>query len=438
MHWPVPRTLFSRTALLMLVLMLVFQLFTLAVTSYFILLPVVRGSVNNLAALMVRTSRDWQALAPAGRMAYQRELGNDFGLWLQESVAARRGVASHLPYVLLLNDALSRRLAQPVAVYTNLRDENLFQVDIPAAGRTLHFEFTRERIGTRPSLAMLLVFAAGVLSSLVASIILARRLTRPLGRLARATTRFGFGQMPEPIPETGPRELASLAHNFNQMVFKVRELLDNRTILLAGVSHDLRTPIARLRVALELLRSKPDQAILDNMERYLEELNALIAQFLEYGQGIQAGECVPTDLVPLLAEMVVDARAEGVAIEWQGVQRCEHPVEPVAVQRIVRNLLENAIRYSAGQGVVVCLQCEDGSVSIEVRDRGPGIAPDQRERVFQPFVRLEQSRSAHTGGTGLGLAIARQIAQSYGWSLTLHDRAGGGTTARLVLTAAVW
>jgi two-component system osmolarity sensor histidine kinase EnvZ len=427
-----PRSLFGRTAAMFLILVVLFQLFILSVAYFFIARPLLRTSTNDLAALIVLSAERWVELPPEALPFYQEELERSYQLWAMPATTPLTGRVSLLPFITHLEASLSQRLGRAVVIRQSAaRDE--YWVDIPMDTRSVRFGFSRARIGTNPPIAMLLLVVSGVLLSLVAAVVVARRLTRPLAQLALSAGRVGRGETPEDLEETGPRELVTVVRSFNRMAQQVRQLLQNRTTLLAGVSHDLRTPIARLRMAMELLRHNPDPVLLDNMERYLDEMNGLIAYFIEFTQGISAEQRDSVDMNELVGEIVASARAAEATVVWQPVSACVMSVPLLAVQRIVRNFLDNAIRYGADQEVEVRLACERGRVVIEVHDRGPGIPPDQRERVFQPFVRLEQSRNVRTGGTGLGLAIAWQIAKAQGWELSLLERKDGGTVARLVV-----
>jgi two-component system osmolarity sensor histidine kinase EnvZ len=260
------------------------------------------------------------------------------------------------------------------------------------------------------------------------ALVLARRISRPLALLADAAARVGEGMTPELLPESGPTELAALAATFNRMARQVKELMDNRTTLLAGISHDLRTPLARLRIALEMMPENAKPALIARMERDLEEMNQLIGGFLELAQGLGQEEKRPVDLAALLGDLAQDT-----TLEWRAPLPCFREVAPLALRRILSNLIENALRYGGGKPVSVACDCAEGCARISVFDRGPGIPPDQAEKVFQPFYRLESSRSSATGGSGLGLAIARQLADANGWQIELLAREGGGTEARLTI-----
>jgi two-component system osmolarity sensor histidine kinase EnvZ len=233
------------------------------------------------------------------------------------------------------------------------------------------------------------------------------------------------------LPENGPRELADLARQFNETSQQVRELLADRTVLLAGISHDLRTPLTRLRLAVEMLPDATDPALTARMSRDIDEMSAQIGQAVELGGTLGAGERRREDIAALTSE-VVGSRPR---VVWRPLGRCIHSVNAQALRRILGNLIENALRYSSGP-VEVHLDCRHETPSLLVLDRGPGIPEAEREAVFRPFYRLERSRNRTTGGSGLGLAVARQLAVANEMEITLANRTGGGLAARIRLPSA--
>jgi two-component system osmolarity sensor histidine kinase EnvZ len=366
------------------------------------------------------------------RQDFERELAVNHGLRIVAVPAPLPATTSYLPYRFLLEAALAQRVGRPVPIHTTF-DPEWYWADIPVGEQRIRVGFARERIGIQPPLALALLIITITGLTLITAFILARRLTRPLARLARAAGQVGQGETPEPLPEQGPKELAQLARRFNRMAQDVRELLANRTTLLAGISHDLRTPLARMQLTLEMLPRTADPDLVDGLRRDIEEMDRLIGQFLELGRDMQPGQRTDTDLRALIEEIVTDVRRGNADIRLTAPEPCILPVNALALRRIVSNLIENAVRYGQEQPVEVELLNTADHTEIRVLDRGPGIPEAAREAVFRPFYRLEPSRSTATGGSGLGLAIARQLAQANVWQIELLARSGGGTEARLTL-----
>ena len=430
-----PRTLFGRTALAIALVLLAFQVIAIGAMFYYVNYPLSRRATEDFAALMVLSAQTWVELPPATRAEFARELRTNHGLTILEAREPLPDSTSRLPYRYLLESALARRTGRPVAIKTT-GDPEWFWADIPTPGRTIRVGFPRSRIGVQPPAAISVVLIAAALLTLLAALVLARRITRPLAKLAQAATQVGRGETPEPVPEDGPEELAALARTINRMAQEVRALLANRTTLLAGISHDLRTPLARMQLAIELLPRASDPGLVEGLRRDIEEMDRLIGQFLDLGRGLHHGDQAETDLCTVLDKIVADARRGGAEVRLATAEPCVRGVNVLALRRIVTNLVDNAVRYGEGKPVDVALATDADSVTIRVLDRGPGIPEEAREAVFQPFHRLEPSRSHATGGSGLGLAVARQLAQASGWRIELRPREGGGTEARLTLPAA--
>jgi len=427
--WPGwPATLFGRTAATLTAILLVFQLVVLMVAVATVFLPMARRSADDLAALMVLSAQTWVELPPETRKDFLDELAKSHDLWLFKVDTPLPDEGRFLPYLQLLESALTERVGMPIHVKITHWEKQWMWAEIPIGGQMIRIGFTLDRLGVHPMLALVLVIVVGMILVPLTALVLARRIARPLARLADAAARVGEGLTPDLLPESGPTELAALAATFNRMVRQVKALMDNRTTLLAGISHDLRTPLARLRLGLEMMPENANPALIARMERDLEEMNRLIGGFLELAQGLGQEEKRPVDLAALLGDL-----AQDMALEWRAQPPCIREVAPVALRRICANLIENALRYSGGEPVGMACECAEGWSRISVFDRGPGIPPDQAEEVFRPFYRLESSRSSATGGSGLGLAIARQLADANGWKIELLAREGGGTEARLTI-----
>ena len=270
------------------------------------------------------------------------------------------------------------------------------------------------------------------LISLLAAAAFVSRLTRPLRKLTQAARLIGAGEHPPPLPEDGPEELATVAQAFNQMDADLSRLDQDRALILAGVSHDLRTPLTRLRMGIEM--SVEDEESRHAMSADVEEMDRTIGQFLDFARS-DGGETKQTvQLDQLLADLFTQyqRRQMPVAATIGGVPSIQG--QPQALRRLAANLIDNALRYGEGQPVDLALTVTHGAIQLTVADRGPGIPPEEVERLKRPFTRLESARS-NTGGAGLGLAIAERIVRHHGGTLELLSREGGGLLARVTIPA---
>ncbi|MBU1395609.1 MAG: HAMP domain-containing protein [Gammaproteobacteria bacterium] len=420
-------SLTQQNALLLVAFLIAFELVTATATAYFLMLPMARRSAADLAGLMTLSAQTWSELPPVTRPAFEIELARSHALALRaDPPEGAEAPEWREPYLKFLVEALGERLGEPVTSSRELVGDNeWFWVSLPSGGGRLSVGLPHSRIGPRPIHALLVSLAGGALLALLAAWWLARRTTRPLQRLQLAVTSLGRGQTPERLPETGPREIAALSRRFNEMAKQVEDLLAARTVLLAGVSHDLRTPLARLRLAVEMLVRKPGPELAAQVEGDIEAMDRLIGDVLTLARGLGHEANQRVALPALLVDLVraTPGAADRVRIEAADITL---EVPAGALRRILANLLENALRYGGGQPVSLRAEVADGICRIGVLDRGPGIPPAEREAVFRPFHRLEASRSVSTGGSGLGLAIVRQLASAQGWEVGLQGRAGGG------------
>ena len=267
-----------------------------------------------------------------------------------------------------------------------------------------------------------------VLILVLALYVAARSITRPLSDLARAADSIGRDARPAQLKERGARELQHAARAFNTMQDRLRRYLDSRSRVLAAMSHDLKTPLTRLRLQVETLVDPPLQA---RIGRELDEMESMVHEALALFRGLDDGEApVPVDVDALLATVRGEFTGMGSAVTVTGSAREPFVGKPQALKRCVTNLVANAIKFGSRADIVLT---DGAELIIRVRDKGPGVPAAELERVFEPFYRVESSRNRDSGGTGLGLAIARDVAQAHGGSLTLHNLTGGGLEAVLTL-----
>ena len=285
---------------------------------------------------------------------------------------------------------------------------------------------------TLPVAFLVMTIATGLLS-----VWAVRRLTAPLRTLAIAAEKLGRDVNADPLPENGPTEVATAAIAFNTMASRIRRFVTDRTLLLTAIGHDLRTPITRLKLRAEFIDDEELQA---KFLSDLDELEAMVSATLAFGRDSANREpMVSLDLRSLLQTILddaVDGRPQ--AVDCVGFASPPPSVtlqaRPLALKRALANLVGNALVY--GGGVQVTLRPPaDGHVVVLFEDDGPGIAPEELDRVFEPFVRIETSRNRETGGTGLGLSIARNIVRGQGGDITLANRAPHGLRATVTLVA---
>ncbi len=291
-----------------------------------------------------------------------------------------------------------------------------FDTELPAAPQALPWRLAL-------TLAVLLA------SVLALSYVAVRWVVRPLQQLTQAAQALGQDLNRPPLPEEGPREVQQAARAFNTMQQRLAAFIDERTRMLTALSHDLKTPLTRMRLRADLLDDDEQRL---RFESDLKEMEAMVTQTLEFMRGLGGNEPQqPVDMMALLAALQADNQAMGrsVVVEGRATRPCVGV--PSLLKRALGNLVDNAVLYG-GRATVRVEQTPDRLV-LRILDDGPGIPEAELERIFEPFARLETSRSRATGGTGLGLGIARNIARTHGGDVVLHNRREGGLEARVTL-----
>jgi len=267
----------------------------------------------------------------------------------------------------------------------------------------------------------------------ILSFVVVRWVTRPLKGLAEAADQLGRNIHHAPVPETGPQEVRRAAHAFNTMQERLSRYVHTRTAILAALSHDLKTPITRLRLRTGML---DEPALRDKFRRDLDEMQRMVGTTLDYMRGLDDREPLcAIDVDALLEALRADAEELGHSVALPGSVAVPFEGKPQGLRRILQNLLDNALHYA--REVEITVEDRPETLLVAVRDRGPGIPEAMLDQVFEPFHRLETSRNPGTVGTGLGLSIARNLAQAMGGDVTLENRADGGLAAWVALPRSV-
>lgn len=429
-------SLFGLTSLTIALTLLAFALISAGATSYFVIVPMAKRSAEDLAAEIATAAVALQWMPAIERAQFREQLMHDHGIVVAERMPVSHLLPSASEAVPYFRDALEKHSLHDFAIFAGDEDSQIW-VDIRAAGDSYWLGFDGDRLGTNPPLALVLALGGGALLTFAASMFVVRRITRHLNYLSEASREIGQGRMPAEVPTAGPEEISALAETFNQMSANLRQMEENRTVMIAGLSHDLRTPLTRLGLAVEMLDENADQELLARIRRNLDAMNKLITEFLLFSRGMEKSNPVRLQLWEVVESLLIDLEAEGVDVR---LNKCDSPATYVAdrdvLERVLLNLLKNAVQYGRGSPVDVNLHCSDDGGVVEIMDRGPGIPADEVESAFQPFQRLQAGQRLRASGSGLGLAIARQLADRHGWAIELVPREGGGTIARVVLPAA--
>ncbi|MEN8218456.1 MAG: ATP-binding protein [Pseudomonadota bacterium] len=323
-------------------------------------------------------------------------------------------------YSFMVNIGLQTSLHPPFVAEVQLKDGNWISFE--------HVHPAQQDIATTPW-RLLITLAVLLMTVLSLSLLAVRWLTRPLAILAEAAEHLGRDIHRPPLHENGPTEVQRAAHAFNTMQARLSRYLEDRARILIAVSHDLKTPITRLRLRVEQL---DNYQLRDSFLKDLNDMQTMTAATLDFMRGLENSEPVqPLDIRALLESLQADYEDMGLSVALQGDTPEPYPARPQSLKRCLVNLIDNAHKY--GQRVTITLKNNTEQLQIIVADEGPGIPQAALETVFEPFYRLETSRSRATGGTGLGLSIARNITRAHGGDIILRNRQGGGLEATVNL-----
>ncbi|HEX8165417.1 MAG TPA: ATP-binding protein [Beijerinckiaceae bacterium] len=327
-----------------------------------------------------------------------------------------------------LSEELSRQIARPFWIDTVGRS-NLVEIRVLLDKNVMRVLARRSQAYASNSHIFLLWMGGSSLVLLGVAILFLRNQIRPILTLAEAAESFGKGREIEFRPR-GAREVRQAGHAFIEMKRRIERAVEQRTAMLNGVSHDLRTILTRFKLSLALFDETPE---IEDLKRDIDEMTRMLEGYLAFARGDAGEQAVTTDLRTLLEDLRADAERHGHAVSLDIVGDPMVTVRPDAFRRLLTNLIANAARH--GETIAVQANHETRWLLISVDDDGPGIPPELREEVFKPFVRLDEARNQDEGGSGLGLAIARDIARSHGGDITLDDSPLGGLRATVRLPA---
>ena len=432
-----PRTLLWRSVLLIAALLVVAHLAWLQIFRASEVEPRALQVAQQVVSVVNLTRAALVTAEPGRRFALLDELAQREGIQVYAGDPAEAVPAlPDRPFLRIM----ATRLRQDLGPQTRLTLERDGVSGVWVSFRIDNEEFwvslPRSRIEHNEPLRWIGWGALVLALAVIGAFLVVARINRPLRELTRAAEQLGRGKTPPRITETGPVEIRTLAQAFNNMAADIQRQDEERALLLAGVSHDLRTPLARIRLALEMLDDRGASDLKTGVAQDIGDIDAAIGQFLDFAR--------PIDAETVAADGDLDALVRGVVERYTRHDKdvrftpASSPLPPLplraqALQRLLTNLIDNALRH--GGNVAEISTGRDGKTTyLEVLDRGPGIPETNAQRMLQPFTRMDHARS--TSGTGLGLAIVDRIARLHGGTVKLLPRAGGGLRARVELPSA--
>jgi two-component system osmolarity sensor histidine kinase EnvZ len=327
----------------------------------------------------------------------------------------------------VLTSALGERLHYPYQVDTRSYERRV-EIKIQLEDGVLEVLASRKRLTSSTTYIFVMWMVGTSILLIGLAVIFLRNQMKPISRLAKAAEAFGKGRPSAHLKPEGAREIRQAAVAFLDMQERIKRQIQQRTEMLAGVSHDLRTPLTRMRLQLAMMAPDGETESLGND---LTEMEKMIDEYLAFARGDSPETTREVKLSELLRDVVEDATRKGNHVELEADAEVQMQVRPNAFKRCLTNLVENALHH--GEAVKISARLSGEAIEIAVEDDGPGIAKEDREAVFKPFFRLDESRNPATGGAGLGLSIARDVARAHGGDVTLSESAMGGLRALLRL-----
>lgn len=425
-----PRSAFGQTVFLVGALLLINQIVSYISVTLYVVKPSIK-QVNLMLAKQVRTVfiGHQDGVEMSDEVAEQFYLATGVEM-MSEREAMRHGLeqASEYPY---LSRVMSEYLQGEARVRISQTDILVYWVEPPQApGYWVKIPLVGFQEANVKVLTFYLAFI-GVLSVL-GGWLFASHLNRPLKAMQKAANKVEVGDYSSQLPELGSIEMIEVTRAFNQMSRGLAAVEEDRRLLMAGVSHDLRTPLTRIRLATEMM-SEHEDYLREGIITDIEDMNAIIDQFIEYLRNHKLSDLAPDDINALVSEVVASEQKQGREISFSANEALPNiPISHVAMKRVITNMIENALRYSEEDVTVVTQYSANKEyVEILVQDKGPGIPEHELERVFQPFTQGDQARGSE--GSGLGLAIIKRIVDMHQGKVTLRNRAEGGLEAKVSL-----
>jgi two-component system osmolarity sensor histidine kinase EnvZ len=430
-----PGSLLWRTLLVLIAALVLSQAAAIYLLHEFVTYPRMRIGIGQFVSHLKTVNAALQTMGEEQQREFIARIAENEGIRITPVRGTERmRPAADVPPVQFFRERIRAMFGPQADVYVRAdgpRPGQVLWVRLPAGAREYWVAFPRGRIERDTATAFVTWGAVGLAIAILATFFIMWRLTRPLEELARAAERLGKGETPPPVAEHGPGEVRALTRAFNQMTQDLQRSDRDRATFLAGISHDLRTPLARLRLDVEMLHDRVEPEVQRGMIADLADMNAIIDQFIDFTRAESAEPLAAVNLSELAKACAERAARAGAAVRCELADTPLLMMRPLSMQRLIDNLLGNAAKHAGGE-IVLRTSFGSGEAALCVLDRGPGIPPALAERLKQPFTRRDESRTG-SSGAGLGLAIANRIAALHGGRLELLPRDGGGLEARVTL-----
>jgi two-component system, OmpR family, osmolarity sensor histidine kinase EnvZ len=426
-----PRSLFWRSALLIASLLVVSQVILSIAFYVFIQRPRLDFAQDLTLVYLDNVRASLSALPPIAREKFLNDVDANADLRITREIPKADATISKQPLIRVFVRELQERLPRGERVIVQETPVSALWVSLLVEGEPYWIVVTLAKIRVDGGAALVVPIALSLLLAAIGGVLIHRSLNRPLAKLQQFANAIGRGERPPLVDSPGPREIVSLSNAFNRMAQDLDSMDADRRLMLAGVSHDLRTPVTRLRLALEVAGKDIDTETRERMEANLRELDSSLSQFLDFARSERDEAVVEADLFDIANECVATYEAQGHSIALLGTHGMRVSVRPFALMRALTNLVDNSLKYSSGEiEIEVSRAPRTNEPTLTVRDRGIALQAVDFVRLRKPFARMTESRGG-PAGTGLGLAIVERIASLHNAALTFEARDDGGLEARM-------
>ena len=435
----IPQSLLARTAIVILLALMASQLVSVALFRYYAREPRVQLAAIGFIGQLKTIRASLETIPPEQHRVFLQKLREERGMRVfRIKDEEPMEIAPDIPALRVIRERIREELDPDAEIYARTRTQKpdappVLITKLPVNGSNFYVVFPRGRVVEQDyTWAWVGWGGFGGLLALAGAVFLMYRVNRPLKALVDAAHEIGRGKVVAPVAEVGPTEVRSVAVAFNQMRDDLRRQDQERATFLAGVSHDLRTPLSRLRLAVEMLPADPQTR--SDIEKDIEDVNGVIDQFMDFARDDHGETLESIDLNLLIRSAAERAQRANpaIVIKLDLAEQLTLPIRPLAMKRVITNLIDNAIKHAGTDIDIVTVREADQEIRFSVLDRGGGIAAEDVERLKRPFTRLDQSRTG-ASGAGLGLAIVERIVSSHHGRFTLLPREGGGTEARVTI-----
>lgn len=433
-----PNTLFSRVMLLMVAMILISFVAGYSIYLYFIIRPSASSTADIFALHINSVHKALETMDEAKQDSYLDELARSGFLHVQRDADKVPGRTADIFYERIFIEYYKNLLFDKHAEIRFDYDDLLYSenpriiwVKVTINDKPI---WLGSPMGTfkAPTLQnMLALLTLILLLTFIGAFMITRIVKRPLNKLVNAASQLGAGKIPDPLPETGATEFKTVSSAFNKMAKDIHQLAEDRNLMLAGISHDLRTPLARVRLALDMVEDKIGTDRYRGMVQDIEDIDKIVGQFLTFVRDGVDEPFAYGDINELVEHVCAGYRHDGKKIKLSLGKLPKIMIKTIAIQRLLMNLIDNACHYGK-HDVEVTTEKQDGLILIAVKDRGDGVPESEVENLKQPFTRLQSSRT-DTKGAGLGLAIVDRIVQWHHGHFDLKRRDGGGLVVEVCL-----